>query len=180
MAQRTDTLDLATLKLTSGEGRRLDGLTVELEPLDFGGETYAVIPEKIPVVVDVSRMTGGGYALRLRFEAGLRGPCMRCLQPAEPSWTIDAREVDVPGETGEDLSSPYVQGEDLDLHAWARDAFHLALPGTILCRADCRGLCAECGIDLNTAEPGHHHERGPDPRWAKLRELDLGSAAADD
>jgi len=169
----TETFDLAPLKLVSGEARRLDALTVTLEPLDFGGTSYAVVPAAIPVLIDMSRMTGGGYALRLRFEAGLEGPCMRCLQPAHPTTTVDAREVDVPGETGDDLSSPYVEGEVLDVHGWARDAFHLALPNAVLCRVDCRGLCAECGIDLNSAEPGHHHERGPDPRWAKLRELDL-------
>ena len=55
-------------------------------------------------------MTGGGYALRLRFEAGVRGPCMRCLQPAEPMTTVDAREIDVPGGTSEELSSPYMDG----------------------------------------------------------------------
>ncbi|MTD43473.1 hypothetical protein GKE82_03940 [Conexibacter sp. W3-3-2] len=118
-------------------------------------------------------MTGGGYALRLRFGAALSGPCMRCLQPARPETVVDAREVDVPGETDDDLTSPYMTGEVLDIASWARDAFHLALPPSVVCRADCAGLCAECGIDLNTAEPGHHHERGPDPRWAKLRELDL-------
>jgi len=180
MGQRTDTFDLAPLRLASGEGRRLDGLTVTLDALDFGGQEYEVVPDEIPVLLDVSRMTGGGYALRLRFEAGLQGPCMRCLQLAEPMTTVDVREIDVPGETGDDLSSPYMTGEELDLHAWARDAFHLALPSAVLCRADCAGLCAECGIDLNTAEPGHHHEKGPDPRWAKLRELDLSSSSSAD
>lgn len=173
MGQHTDTYDLGPLKLEAGQGKRLEGLSVTLDALDFGGTVYAVTPEEVDIVVDVNRMTGGGYALRLRFEAALSGPCMRCLQPANPHTTVDSREIDVPGETGDDLSSPYVDGEEVDVAAWARDAFHLALPPLVLCRTECLGLCAECGIDLNTAEPGHHHERGPDPRWAKLRELDL-------
>lgn len=177
MGQLTDTFDLAPLRLASGEGRRL-GLMVTLEALDFGGQEYEVVPDEIPVILDFSRMTGGGYSLRLRFEAGLQGPCMRCLQLAEPMTMVDAREVDVPGETSDDLTSPYMTGEELDLRGWARDSFHLALPAAVLCREDCAGLCAECGIDLNTAEDGHRHESGPDPRWAKLRELDL--SATDD
>jgi uncharacterized protein len=80
--------------------------------------------------------------------------------------------VDVPGE-GEELESPYVQKEVLDVAAWARDAFALAAPVKVLCKPDCRGLCPECAIDLNEAGPEHGHERAPDARWAKLSELKL-------
>jgi uncharacterized protein len=117
-------------------------------------------------------MMGGGYALRLRFTAALSGPCMRCLKPAEPLVEIDAREVDRPGE-GEELESPYVKDEQLDLASWARDAFALALPSKVLCREDCAGLCPICAADLNETGPEHRHESAPDPRWAKLRELKL-------
>jgi uncharacterized protein len=34
-------------------------------------------------------------------------------------------------------------------------------------------LCPACGENLNTAGADHHHEAAPDPRWAKLRELEL-------
>jgi uncharacterized protein len=117
-------------------------------------------------------MTHGGYALRLRFEATLGGPCMRCLQPARPTFAVDAREVDQPGG-GEELASPYVEDDELDMKAWARDALVLALPVQVLCREDCAGLCPECGADLNEAGPEHAHERPPDPRWAKLSDLKL-------
>jgi len=43
----------------------------------------------------------------------------------------------------------------------------------VLCRDDCAGLCPVCAADLNEAGPGHRHERAPDSRWAKLRELKL-------
>lgn len=62
------------------------------------------------------------------------------------------------------------EAEALDLHAWARDALALALPAQITCRAECRGLCPQCGVNLNE-EPEHEHEREPDPRWAKLSEI---------
>lgn len=174
MPALTDTLDLASLHLSAGEGRSLQ-LAVAIEPLTFGGERYAADPPRPAVTVDVSRMVGGGYALRLRFAAALAGPCMRCLAAAAPTVDVDVREVSAP-EGGEELSSPYVHGETLDLAAWARDAFALGAPAQVLCRPDCAGLCPVCAADLNNldpARPDHHHERPPDPRWAKLRELEL-------
>ena len=167
----SDDLDLSSLQLFSGQGRRLD-VDVALAPLQLGGEEYAVADGHVHAVVDVSRTTGQGYALRLRMDAQLRGPCMRCLKEAVPVIAVDAREVDQPG--GEDeLSSPYVENEVLDLAAWARDALALALPSKVLCREDCAGLCPICAIDLNEAPPDHRHEAPPDPRWAALRELRL-------
>jgi uncharacterized protein len=164
-----DTFDLAGLKLSPGEGRRLD-LEVALGEFDFSDERYGT-PATVPVQLDVSRMVGGGYSLRLRFESQISGPCMRCLEAAAPVTEVDAREVDQPGG-GEELTSPYVDGDELDLRAWARDAYALALPAQVLCRPECLGLCPQCGADLN-AEPDHAHEAAPDSRWAKLRELKL-------
>jgi uncharacterized protein len=170
MPARADSFDLGGLRLTPGEGRRLD-LEVSLGEFEFSDQRYET-PAAVPARVDVSRMVGGGYSLRLRFESSIAGPCMRCLEPASPATSVDAREIDQPGG-GEELDSPYVQAEVLDLAGWARDAFALALPAKILCREDCAGLCPVCAADLAEAGPDHHHESAPDPRWAKLRELRL-------
>lgn len=172
MPVRTDSFDLRGLHLSSGGGRRLD-LHVSVDPFVLGGERYVVGPALIPVKLDVSRTTGEGYALRLRFEATISGPCMRCLEAAAPTFAVDSREVSQPGGDA-DLRSPYLDGEILDLRAWARDALALSLPTQVLCRPDCAGLCAECGANLNTAGPEHGHgQREPDQRWAKLSELRL-------
>ena len=71
-----DLLDLASMRLPSGSGRQLE-LEVQLAPYDFSGTAYTVAPNPVGVQVDISRMTHGGYALRLRFAATLHGPCMR-------------------------------------------------------------------------------------------------------
>jgi uncharacterized protein len=169
MALRTDTFDLGGLRLTSGEGRRIE-LQVAIDPFELGGERYEVEPPLIPIRLDISRTTGSGYALRLTFSATLAGPCMRCLSDAAPVFDVESREVSQPGE-GDELESPYVKDGVLDLRAWARDALALTLPAQLLCRADCAGLCAVCGADLNQAGPDHRHEPTPDPRWEKLSEL---------
>jgi len=169
MSLRTDTFDLSGLRLSSGEGRRLH-IHVGIDPFELGGERYTVEPNPTPAQLDISRTTGAGYALRLRFETSLNGPCMRCLSPAQPVFEVVAREVSQPGE-GEELESPYVAGGVLDLEAWARDALGLTVPTQVLCRPECAGLCPVCGADLNEAGDGHDHERDPDPRWAKLSDL---------
>jgi uncharacterized protein len=165
MGGTTDSFDLGRLNLHSGEGRRLQ-LEVALDRLTLGGQVYEV-GGRVPVILDVSHTTSG-WSLRLRFDVTLAGPCMRCLEPAERVVAIDAREVDQPGG-GEDLRSPYIQDEVLDVRSWARDALALDLPSTIVCKEDCAGLCAVCGENLN-ANP-HEHEKSIDPRWAKLSEL---------
>src|SRR3954464_13113066 len=126
MAARTDSFDLDRLKLSSGEGRRLT-LGVALEPFEFAGTQYAVDPAQIDVTLDVSRMTHGGYSLRLRFSAALVGPCMRWLGGATAAWGVDAREMDQEGG-GEEPSTPYVQDGVLDVAQGARDAYALTLP----------------------------------------------------
>ncbi len=173
MATPVDSFDLKGLRLNSGEGRRLD-LDLHVEPFEFGSDTYVVEPAVVPARLDVSRTTGEGYALRLRFDATLCGPCMRCLEAADSAYEVDAREISQPG-AGEELDSPYVEGGTLDLGAWARDALALNLPRAILCRDDCAGLCPVCGVDLNAAEPGHEHDPEPDSRWAKLSEIKFES-----
>lgn len=171
MPLRTDTLPLERLALRSGEARRLD-LGVPVAGLSFAGTRYDASPVPVEARLDVSRTAGSGYALRLRFTAELAGPCMRCLEPASPRFDVDVREVHQPGG-GDELLSPYVDAEsELDVGAWARDAFALTIPEQIVCRPDCAGLCPVCGENLNDA-PDHAHERPPDPRWAALRDLEL-------
>jgi DUF177 domain-containing protein len=163
-------IDLARLSLTHGDGKRLD-MPVRLDPFELGGQTYAARPEDPTMRLDVSRPSGG-YAFRLRFPVHLEGPCMRCLEPAALDVEVDAREVDQGGTEDEEMLSPYVSEDDLDLGRWAHDAVLLALPNQILCRADCAGLCPTCGEPLND-NPDHHHDDAPDPRWAKLKGLEL-------
>jgi uncharacterized protein len=169
MAQNTDVLELGRFGLSSGEARQLD-LSVRLADVQLAGQRYGASTQSVPVRLDVARMPGG-WSLRLRYSVRLVGPCMRCLEEAERELSIDAREVDQPGVGDEELASPYLTGDDLDLHAWARDALVLELPTQIVCSAECRGICPICGENLNQAGPEHEHEKAPDPRWSKLSEI---------
>ena len=167
MAGKVNTIDLGRLGLSSGEGAS-QMPTIAIDAVELGGQRYTAPGETADARLDISRTTTG-YALRLRYRVRLEGPCMRCLDDASQELSIDAREVDQPGG-GDDLRSPYLDGDELDLRAWARDALVLALPVQIRCTAECRGLCGVCGASLND-DPEHAHERAPAARRAKLSEL---------
>ena len=112
-----------------------------------------------------------GTVYELSFRAGLHGPCFRCLRDAE----IEASgpRPRVPREQPRRRPScarVRATTTTLELSAWARDAFALALPEKILHAPDCAGLCPVCGKDLNE-EPHTHDEVAADPRWAALDEL---------
>jgi uncharacterized protein len=163
------TFNLRTVRLQSGEQFR-DVKEVELEPFELGGQRYLPIPDKPEAALTLTRMSSG-LMLELEFADRLVGPCQRCLTDAYVALDVKAREYQAtsPGEADE-LTTPYITDDNLDLSAWARDAVALSLPDKILCREDCAGLCPVCGRDLN-AEPHEHEEDEVDSRWAKLAEL---------
>jgi uncharacterized protein len=155
--------NVRTVKLQPGEQFR-DKKEVELEPLELGGQRYVPIPEAPEASLTLNRLVSG-LMLELELDVRLVGPCVRCLTDAGISLDVHAREYQAtnPGEA-EELTSPYLVDDRLDLSAWARDAVALGLPDKILCRADCAGLCPECGRDLNV-EPHEHEQQATDPRW---------------
>jgi uncharacterized protein len=163
------TLNLRTLKLRSGEQFR-DEREIQLQPLELGGQRYLPVPEKVPAELTITRASTG-TVFELAFRVRLHGPCFRCLEDAVLDVPISAREYQATAPEGdEELRTPYLEDDKLDLSAWARDALALELPDKILCRADCAGLCTVCGKNLND-EPHDHGEREPDSRWSALAEL---------
>lgn len=161
--------NLRTVKLRSGEEYR-DEIPVRLEPYELGGQRYLPIPEEVPAELVITKASTGSV-FELRFRGRLHGPCYRCLADAVVELPVDAREYQATNPEGDDeLRSPYVVDDRLELGRWARDALALELPDKILCRADCAGLCAVCGRDLNL-EPHEHEEDASDPRWAALEAL---------
>ena len=162
------TFNLRAVKLRSGEEFR-DAVDLELTPLEYGGQRYVPVPEQVPAALAISRATTGTL-FQLRFAARLHGPCYRCLGDAAVDIPINAREYQATNPETDELKTPYLAEDTLDLESWARDAIALELPELILCRPDCLGLCAVCGKDLNV-EPHTHVEERVDPRWAALAEL---------
>jgi len=162
-------INLRQIKLRPGEEYR-DEIELELEPFELGGERYLPVPDRLPAELAITKATTG-TVLELGFTARLHGPCYRCLGDAVLEVPIAAREYQANNPEGEEeLRTPYLSDDNLDLTAWSRDAVALALPEKILCRADCAGLCPMCGKNLNE-EPHEHEERHSDSRWSALESL---------
>jgi DUF177 domain-containing protein len=138
---------------------------------------------------------GAEVALDLRFEAvaegvlvtgsavaPLTGECARCLDPLTTTTEVSFQELyryqPDPGEDEAD-EERFLDGDWLDLEPAFRDAVVLALPLSPLCQEDCPGLCAECGVRLAEAGPGHGHGADVDPRWGPLRQLDVSNRVED-
>ncbi len=144
----------------------------------------------------VSVPAGADVALDLRFEAvsegvlvtgsavaPVAGECARCLDPVTSSTEVSFQELyrylPDPGEDEADDEERFLDGDRLDLEPAFRDAVVLALPLSPLCREDCPGLCAECGVRLAEAGPLHGHGEAIDPRWGLLRQLDVSDRVED-
>jgi uncharacterized protein len=161
--------NLRQVKLRSGEEYR-DEIELDLEPFELGGQRYLPVPEKVPAEFAITKASTG-LVFELGFTSRLHGPCFRCLGEAVLELPIDAREYQATNpEDAEELRTPYVLADKLDLGAWSHDTLALALPNKILCRADCAGLCPVCGKNLNE-EPHEHEEEVQDSRWAALEKL---------
>jgi uncharacterized protein len=160
--------NLRQVKLRPGEAYR-DELEVELQALDFGGQRYLPVPEKVPAVFEITR-ANTGTVFSLSFTVRLHGPCYRCLGDAVLELPLSLREYQAESPEDEQLTTPYLHGTNLDISSWARDGVALVLPDKILCRPDCAGLCPTCGKNLNE-EPHKHEEHEADPRWAALEAL---------
>lgn len=183
MAQLTHEIDLERLGLKAGGGTRFE-IAVRVGEFVFGDQHYSLSVDPLPVRVDASRTTSG-FVVRVRAELEVEGPCMRCSDALSLPLKIDHSEVHEPA-LDEDLASEYVhEGKLLDVGALVHDAVGLALPPSISGPLDEDGDCGACGrtheqlLELGVAgedevdeiEATEEHE--PDPRWAKLRELDL-------
>ncbi|NYI72263.1 uncharacterized protein GGQ54_002823 [Naumannella cuiyingiana] len=116
---------------------------------------------RLEAVVEGVLVTG-----EARFEA--TGQCGRCLEPVTEQVVIDIQELYVyPGNEADGEDASRLDGELADLEPLVRDEALLELPFMPVCRADCAGLCPDCGANLN-ADPGHDHGPSTDPRWAGL------------
>jgi uncharacterized protein len=119
------------------------------------------------------------------------GECGRCLDPVEievdqnfmelyeydedPRQARKAEKKKKKAAKPEELSEEddetrHMVGELIDLEGPIRDAIILNLPINPLCRADCQGLCQECGAKWSELPEEHTHEV-IDPRWAGLSAL---------
>ena len=118
--------------------------------------------------------------LKGKLDTSLEADCARCIEPVvhKLSREFDLLYRPLGSDAGRDELSVtdaeaeigYYQGEGLLLEDAVREQVLLALPLKMICREDCKGLCPQCGKNLNE---GDCSCTAPvqDLRWAALKEI---------
>lgn len=153
----------------------LDDQTLWAGPLaEFGMDCRITSP----LVADVQVMPlEDGYLVRGTLSGDATVPCNRCAEPmtVHLEEKFEDFEEAPSGDAEADGESRIVEEKGalyLDVAAIAWEQFVLALPPNPLCRPDCKGLCPECGANLNEGMCACARDEG-DPRLAVLRGLKL-------
>lgn len=157
----------------------IDRLTRRFESSEFPVEEEFRLAAPVDLEVEIHkdatkvRVTG-------RVVTTLRLDCSRCLEPFDipVNSAFDALVLPEAANAGEgeqqvadeDLGVSFYKDETLDLSELIREQFYLVLPMKPLCQADCRGLCSQCGTNLN-ADACDCAPVWEDPRLAALRDL---------
>jgi len=168
-------MNIVVAQISEDEGLNIHHLYPEGEPglAASGGKLVGQCDLSVRAtrVDDKVELTGAVSAV-VEFE------CDRCLAnlsiPVEAAFDL----VYVPpigtGEEHElgdnDLSLGYYHDGTIDVDDLAREQIELALPMARLCTEECRGLCPECGANLNLSKCSCSEEQ-VDARWAALNEL---------
>ena len=109
-----------------------------------------------------------------RIRADLVLSCGRCLEKYHLPLEVSFAERFVPvahASEDEDLGEYRVYREDeVDLEPVVIENIILALPMQYLCSLDCRGICPNCGVNLNNQEC-HCLREEPEARFSVLSKL---------
>ena len=140
---------------------------------------YRVV-SPVELSADVRKLGGDAFGVSGHVNARLELECGRCLEPFElpVEADFDLRYVPSIANSGneeqevgnEDLSVAFYREGMLDLVDLLREQFVLALPMKPLCGEDCRGLCPQCGTNLNKTQCACT-PAWEDPRLAALKSL---------
>jgi uncharacterized protein len=154
--------------------------TFQPSVFDPPDEDYRVATP-VELSMDVDKAAGDAFRVTGRALTRLEMPCGRCLEPFE--IPVDARfELRYVPQTQaasggveheireDDLTTSYYREGMLDVIEMLREQFQLVLPMKPLCAQSCRGLCPECGTNLNRAGCGCK-AAWDDPRLAPLKAL---------
>lgn len=162
------------------EGTSRRQVEVDIADLDLGeGDFRLVGPLQVAFRINRSAQT---FQLRGQLRAQLIGECCRCLEPVEQELEaplqlllqrqqLSGEEREAAAED-EDIEILDPGAKQVELKERLREAVLLEMPLRVYCREDCRGLCPQCGHNLNSS-PCACATVQADSRWAALRGLKL-------
>ena len=149
-------------------------IPIELTEFRIGTEKYQFV-KKSPVAIKVKNLGERKVDIRAKFNCILEIPCSRCLTGVEVPFDIEVeKEIDfnkTEEERAEDLDETnFITGFNLDVDTLVYDEILIELPYHVLCKEDCKGLCKQCGKNLNSGSCQCDNE-DLDPRMAVIRDI---------
>jgi uncharacterized protein len=151
--------------------------------LFLAGEELFEVVSPVHLSFDVDRQETGRYRVAGHLTGELELRCSRCLESFTLPVATDFDLCYVPrtenvgeGEkevTEDDLTTAFYENDEIDLGHLIMEQFQLALPMKPLCSELCKGLCAQCGTNLNTGTCDCART-WEDPRFAALKQLKAG------
>ena len=143
--------------------------SVDLSDLQFG----TCEPVRDPVMASgIVRNTAGVLMMKGSIQTRLYGVCDRCASEFERDIEFPIDVVLVTELANEDNEDEWVfplEGDSANLEEIVRTVFVLNMDSKLLCEPDCKGLCCQCGKNLN--EGPCNCQKELDPRFAALRQL---------
>lgn len=124
-------------------------------------------PVKLQLIL---KSSGDEIALTGSMETELLLACSRCLETFSYSIHIELNERLSKTLKSEDEDIIFIENDILDLNEIVENNIISLLPIKRLCNKDCKGLCHQCGINLNQSTCKCAID-DIDPRLAKLKEL---------
>lgn len=143
--------------------------SVDLSDLQYGASHPVTEPVEASGTV---RNTAGVLVMSGSIKTCLHGVCDRCATEfsREVEYPIQAVLVEkLANEENEDEWVFPLEGESANLQDIVRTVFVLNMESKLLCKPDCKGLCCQCGKNLNDGPCSCQKEL--DPRFAALRQL---------
>ena len=106
----------------------------------------------------------------------IESPCSRCLKTVKadlrPEVNLVLTPEDKAGEEENDLNHETYLGDEVDIGDFIRELIAMSLPLKVVCSEDCRGLCPDCGVDLNEVKCDCDSAR-IDPRLEVLKNFKI-------
>ena len=167
------TIDVSAILKEIGGRIDIDG-DVMLPDTDFLGETYH-FNKPLRIKGHISS-NGKSLILKALCEGSMTTRCARCMKEITVPVRFETDENLVRDEGGEaDGITPrgdavVFGGTEIDIDDIAANSFLMNIEGKYLCKEDCKGLCPECGKDLNEGECGCE-KNSVDPRWSALLDI---------
>lgn len=163
--------------LSSEEKTVQKQISYEADVFESGLESFPII-KKTPLDLTMKVIEKGKVLLTGAMKLTFQMNCDRCLKDVSYDLDLNFEESiskeEIEADTEDKEEQSFLEGYQLDTEKLIHNEILINLPMKVLCREDCKGICKQCGKDLNLGECGCD-DFVPDPRMAMIKDIFNGN-----